>query len=172
MAILVTWHFVVVKLRSRRMSDEELFERFDAGTLPAADFHHREHVRVAFLYLCRYPALEALERFAIALKRFAVAAGKPGLYHATITWAFLMLIRERLAAVGEECQPSWTAFSNANPDLLDWKENILKKYYREETLASPQARATFVLPDKLASESTRPKTKNSNRKKSSHGNGI
>jgi hypothetical protein len=131
------------------MSDDELFERFGAGTLPVEDFHHREHVRVAFLYLGRYPALEALERFSLALKKLAASAGKPGLYHETITWAFLLLIRERLAAFGAEGRPSWTDFSNANPDLLDWKENILKKYYREETLASPQARATFLLPDNL-----------------------
>ena len=132
------------------MTDDELFRRFDAGTLPSGDFHHRDHVRVAFLYLCKYPALEALGRFSIALKKLAVAAGKPDLYHETITWAFMLLIRQRIAAAREDRHPDWTEFSNANPDLLDWKENILKRYYRSETLASPQARATFQFPDKLA----------------------
>ena len=36
-----------------------------------------------------------------------------------------------------------------NPDLLEWKNNVLRKYYSETTLASPLARSTFVLPDRL-----------------------
>jgi hypothetical protein len=54
----------------------------------------------SFLYLSRYPALEALQRFSTSLLRFAIARGKPGLYHETITWAFFLLIRERMARMG------------------------------------------------------------------------
>jgi len=38
------------------------------------------------------------------------------------------------------------------PDLLTWKDNILKKYYRKETLSSALARSTFLLPDKAVAE--------------------
>ena len=57
---------------------------------------------MAFLYLCRYPPLEALQRFSASLVKFATAHNKPTLYHETITWAFLLLIRERMARSGRQ----------------------------------------------------------------------
>ena len=75
------------------MTDQELREQFERGTLPNESFRHREHVRMAFLYLTEYPALRALQMFSEALQKFAVAHGKPQLYHETITWAYILLIR-------------------------------------------------------------------------------
>ena len=69
------------------MTDLELMEQFEDGTLPVEAFHHEEHVRVAFLYLSKYSVLDSLERFSGALRRFAERHGKAGLYHETITWA-------------------------------------------------------------------------------------
>ena len=126
------------------MTDAEFIAKFEACTLPNAEFHHRDHVRMAFLYLSRYPALEAVERFSAALRRFAAANAKPGLYNETVTWAFLFLIRERMAHANAR---SWLEFAGSNPDLLSWESNILKRYYRPETLSSEMAKSTFVLPD-------------------------
>jgi hypothetical protein len=122
-------------------------EKFEDGTLPIEAFHHQEHVRAAFLYLAKYRVLEAVERFSTALMRFAARNGKAGLYHETITWAYMLLIRERIARSGQE--QTWTEFRARNWDLLDWERPILKKYYREETLASDLARNAFVLPDRI-----------------------
>ena len=80
------------------MSDEELIHRFESDAV--ASFHHADHVRLAFAYLRQYPALQALEKFASALKRFAAARGKTRLYHETITHAYFFLIRERIARSG------------------------------------------------------------------------
>ena len=129
------------------MTDNELLQNFEAATLPAESFHHRDHVRVAFLYLCRYPALEALQRFSSLLEKFAIANGKPHLYNETVTWAFILLIRERIARSG--CRQTWVQFADANADLLTWQDNILKKYYREETLRSDLAKNTFLFPDRV-----------------------
>jgi hypothetical protein len=63
------------------MSNEELIRRFEADALPGDGFHHADHVQLAFAYLCEYPPLEALAKFATALKRFATARGKPQLYN-------------------------------------------------------------------------------------------
>jgi len=131
------------------MTDDELLASFEAARLPAAEFHHRDHVHVAFLYLCRHSALEAIERFSSALKRFAIANGKPNLYNETVTWAFVLLIRERMARA--KGTMTWPQFEEANADLLTWRDNILKKYYREETLASDLAKNTFLFPDKTGS---------------------
>ncbi|HEX9163514.1 MAG TPA: hypothetical protein VF980_17540 [Thermoanaerobaculia bacterium] len=122
------------------MDDRAFLEAFERCQL--AEFHHRDHVRAAWLYLSESPPLVALERFTASLKRFAAAQGKPGLYHETITWAYLFLIRERMRD-GE----TWDGFAERNPDLMQWKPSVLDRYYRAGTLASPRARETFVLPD-------------------------
>ena len=127
------------------MTDQELIEQFEDGTLPIEGFHHREHVRTAFLYLTKYPVLEALQIFSRTLRRFAETRGKPQLYHQTITWAYIFLIQERMARAGSK--QSWEEFARDNPDLLVWNDGILTRFYRSETLTSELARTVFLLPD-------------------------
>jgi hypothetical protein len=125
------------------MSDEELIHRFENGAVDS--FHHADHVRLAFVYLRQYPALQALEKFASALKRFASARGKTQLYHETITHAYFFLIRERMArSEGAD----WEEFARQNSDLLQWKDGILNRYYQQATLQSDLARTVFIFPDK------------------------
>ena len=123
----------------------QLVEGFEVGRGPGV-FHHADHVRVAFAYVVQFPLIEAVARFSAALKRFATAKGKPRLYHETITWAYLVLIRERWARAG--CVQTWDEFVRQNPDLLIWKDGVLAALYRRETLDSEFARDHFVLPDK------------------------
>ena len=128
------------------LSDDALLRAFEDGTIPPGSFRHRHHVRTAWVVLERRPVLEALARFTAGLRRLAAAAGKPGLYHETITWAYVLLVNERRAAGGAG---GWPAFAARNRDLLAWKPSVLEaRYYREETLWSDRARATFVLPDR------------------------
>lgn len=136
------------------ISDQELVERFEGLTLPANNFHHREHVRIAFLYLRRYPVQEALQAFCGGLRRFAAANGKANLYHETISWAYIFLIQERMARA--ERAQGWKEFADNNPDLLTWKDGILSRFYRAETLHSDLAKEIFLFPDKLFPETTSP----------------
>ena len=127
------------------MTGNQLIEQFENGATPAGSFHHADHVRLAFEYLTRFPVLLALEKFSTALQRYAAALGKAGLYHETITWAYLLLIRERMARADRS--QSWEEFAAGNPDLLLWKGGILDRLYRKQTLDSPLARTVFVFPD-------------------------
>jgi hypothetical protein len=126
--------------------DAEFIRRFESCELPPAEFPHREHARLAWLYLRLHPATAALERFSTGLKRYAAFNGKPRLYHETITWAYILLINERNARAGRA--QTWEEFAAANPDLLDWRNSVLKNYYREETLGSELAKTVFLFPDK------------------------
>ena len=130
------------------MQDEELLAKFDDCSLPLTSFRHEEHVRVAYLYLRKYPLLQVLEKFPANLQKFATAHGKTSLYHQTISWAYLFLIHQRLVAdldVSGGC--TWAQFKRRNRDLLDRSNPILQKYYAEETLASSVAREHFLMPD-------------------------
>ena len=129
------------------MTDEEFFEKFENATLSPKLFHHREHVKMAWLYLKKDELPAALAKFSASLKRFSSANGADNLYHETITFAFMAIINERLRASPDA--RGWEAFVEENPDIFDWKENVLKKYYREETLKSDFARRNFVFPDKF-----------------------
>lgn len=128
------------------MTDADFVGSFEECTLPGSAFHHRDHVRLGWIYLRRYSALEALTRFADGLKRFAAANGRPGLYHETITWAYLLLIHERMARTEAA---TWEEFAQRNPDLLVWNPSVLDRYYEKETLGSELARRVFVLPDRI-----------------------
>lgn len=125
------------------MTNQELIERFESDTL-AGEFHHAEHVRLAFAYLSECPVVEALDRFVNALKRFATLRGKPERYHQTITFAYFFLIHERMA---QKPDTGWDEFARRNADLLEWRPGILGRYYREATLKSDLARRVFVFPD-------------------------
>jgi hypothetical protein len=129
------------------LNDAEWIEAFERCAFPAGSFHHADHVKMAFFYLQKFTPLEALGRFSSSLAGFAAANGKPGLYNETITWAFLLIIRERIARA--DSSQTWAEFSSANADLLCWDDNILKKYYRAETLTSELAKKIFLFPDKL-----------------------
>ena len=125
------------------MTDDELVAGFESTQLPAEQFGHAEHVRVAWWYLRHFPLGEALTRFCAALRRFATAKGKPDRYHETITVAYMLLIAERL----DDCRgATWTEFQAANPELLAREPSILARYYPPEVLASDRARRVFVMP--------------------------
>jgi hypothetical protein len=128
------------------MTDDELIAAFESTTLPAEQFSHAIHVRVAWWYLKHSSLPAALGRFVTALQRFAAANGATRKYHETITVAYMLVIAERLAARPEA---SWDAFAAANPDLLVSKPSVLARYYSDERLMSDRARTTFVMPDRV-----------------------
>ena len=119
---------------------EEL-RAFETGALDPAQFPHSEHVRLGFEILGRYSFGEAICRFSRGLKSLAAKAGKPQIYHETITVAFLALINERRAT---EATQTWSEFKAKNADLFD--KRCLEKWYAAEQLGSDLARRTFCLP--------------------------
>ena len=114
---------------------------FPQGYVDGANFHHSDHVRVAFEMVRRHDFLEAAQTYARGLRAIAARAGNPDAYHETITIAFLALIAERA-----EGFDSYDAFAAANPDVLD--KSVLTRWYAPERLASAAARRTFLLPDR------------------------
>jgi|HubBroStandDraft_6_1064221.scaffolds.fasta_scaffold88679_2 hypothetical protein len=120
------------------IADPELLAAFEAGTVTS--FHHREHVRVAFAMLARDGDLAAAAlAFRAGLRRIAGTSGK---YHETLTWAYLVIIAERMHGRG---YASSSELLVDHPDLLD--RDLLAHYYDlGAILASPIARAVFVLP--------------------------
>lgn len=129
------------------MSDDDFIAELEACTLPEEQFHHADHLRAAWLYLTRLSTTEALARFPEVLRCYATSLGKPDRYHETITWAYLLLLNERIR--GPEMIATWEDFAAKHPDLFDWKNSILQRYYHPETLRSELARRVFLMPDRF-----------------------
>jgi len=129
------------------LDDRALLQAFRDTSLSASAFRHVDHVRIAWLYVREYGPVEAAPRFAADLQAFARAKGADGLYHATITGAYMALVAERQLDAPAE---TWDDFASAHPDLLTWKPGVLDRYYSAGRLWSATARAQFLLPDRLA----------------------
>ncbi len=130
------------------MSDEQLILQLEACTLPEEHFHHADHLHAAWVYLTRFGATEAIARFSDTLRRYAASQDKADRYHETITWAYLLLMNERMQCAEPRAE-TWEQFAAMHGDFFDGKNSILLRYYRQETLECGLARRVFVMPDKV-----------------------
>ena len=131
------------------MTDDDLIAAVDSRSLPLSAFTHSEHVHLAWSCLRRWPLLPAMREFRRMLIAFATHYGKPNLYHETVTFAYLLLVHERMARTPH--LTNWPAFSSEHPDLLSWHNGPFFDLYSAEILKDPSARAHFVLPAAHAS---------------------
>jgi hypothetical protein len=114
--------------------------------LAPGDFGHREHVRAAWTVLQVHDDFAvAAARLVSALRRFAAHCGRPERYHATLTFAWLALVAERLAQAGAGAL-DFAGFAARFPELFDSAPGVLARYYDPAVLAGDVARRTFVLP--------------------------
>jgi hypothetical protein len=143
------------------MGDDEFLRAFEACTFTRPEWTHEAHVRMAWLYLSRFPFVEALDRIRCGIRKLNAKIGQPDIthraparpfyrgsngdpngYHETITIAFARIIAGRLMPA-----ESYAEFRKRNPDLLDRKLPALMRHYSPALLRSPEARRAFVEPD-------------------------
>lgn len=129
-----------------QMNDRDFISAFEAATIPLEGWTHREHVRVAFLYLRALPFEEALDRLRSGIRALNRANGVQGTptsgYHETVTVAWARVIA---AAIAADSAPDFDAFAKLHAGLLN--KQLLRSYYSKERLLSPEARSSFVEPD-------------------------
>ena len=128
------------------MTDQELIERFELTPCRERFFSPRRPRAPALRLSLALPCLAGARSILRGAERFAAARGKSQLYHETYHDAqTLFLIRERMA---RSQIADWDEFARANPDLFTWKNGILARDHREETLHRYLARTIFLFPDK------------------------
>ena len=124
-------------------SDEAFLRAFEDLSFPADLFHHREHIRVAWLYLKSSDASRAAERMAAGIRRFANHQGATQKYHHTLTLAWMRLVA--VALVESPNANTFEEFVTAQPELCG--KNLLAKYFSDELLQTATAREAWVEPD-------------------------
>jgi hypothetical protein len=125
-------------------SDREFRQAFETGAYAPADFSHRAHVRLAYVYLVGAELEPALERYRAALQSFLSHHGIPATkYHETLTRAWILAVHHFMHRSPEAV--SAEDFIARNPLLLDGK--IMLTHYSADLLFSDAARAQFAEPD-------------------------
>ena len=129
------------------MDDAMLLGHFEGATLPMEQWGHREHVKVAYLYLLRHPFDEAVVRMRKSLQSFNAAHDVPDEltrgYHETLTQAWMRLVHVTLKVYGR-CDTA-DIFVDANSQLLSKRALLL--FYSRDRLLSADAKREFVPPD-------------------------
>jgi len=119
-------------------------DRFEAGEVKPSEFHHRDHLKLVYVYLCESSVQAANDKMRRSLTKFLkdndVPASK---YHETLTFAWTQAVKHFMAKAGAPA--SFDEFITADERLLD--TNIMLTHYERETLFSNRARSEFVQPD-------------------------
>ena len=102
------------------LSDPEFLAAFESGTLRADAFRHREHVRVAWIYLGAAEIDEATELMATAIRRFALHhTGTDAKFNETLTRSWMRVVARARAMTADAT--TFAAFAASNPMLFDRK---------------------------------------------------
>jgi hypothetical protein len=127
------------------LSDGQFIEQFESLELDPEHFDHLGHLRLAWLYLRRYPLAEAIERTTSGIETYADSLGATDKFRHTLTEAVVRIMAQRMA-VGQA--DTLDDFLADNPDLLQDLPGVLATHYSPETLRSEAARHGFVPPDR------------------------
>lgn len=126
------------------VEDQNFRREFEACTFPPAEFNHRAHLRLAYVYLSEHeidPAHQLMRRALLSfLEYHGIDVSK---YHATMTRAWIMAVRHFMEITPRA--ESFDDFIEKNPRMLDAK--IMMTHYSAEVLFSEEARAKFVEPN-------------------------
>jgi hypothetical protein len=120
------------------MTDHEFLHAFESGRLSPADFHHRDHLRLAWLQVNRLGLEAGSAAVAGGIRRFAEAHGQHSLYHETLT-------RFWVRVVAHASQPTFDFTLARHPMLL--RKDLPLAHWSRETLYGEAARSAWVQPD-------------------------
>jgi hypothetical protein len=126
-------------------TDETFAQAFLHGSLPPSQFHHRDHVRLAWYLVRQHGQEDAMRLITTSIRAFASQHGQATKYHETLTQFWVKLVAHVVKEHPEHA--SFEAFLAAFPHLLD--KSLPYRHWQRETMESPAARAHWVEPDLL-----------------------
>lgn len=118
-----------------------LVDRLERFLLAKEQFHHRDHLTVATVYLYAADFETAMDRMRASLKRFAAHHGVTGLYHETLTRFWLLQVEKYM----DHNQCLEASVRKVHEHLSD--KNRAFEYYSRERIESKEAKETWLMPD-------------------------
>jgi hypothetical protein len=129
------------------LNDAEFLQQFESAAWPYAEWHHRQHIKVAYLYLRRLSIEAASVHIRERIKAYNAAKqvkeSPLSGYHETMTQAWLRLVYFTLCEYGPAEHAE--SFYEQHPQL--WGVKVLRFYYTKERFTSAEAKAEFLAPD-------------------------
>jgi hypothetical protein len=125
------------------LSDDQFIVAMEQLSVANANFHHRDHIRLAWAYLRRNNVSLAGENLSNCIRRYATHNGAPHKYHHTLSLAWV-----RIVAAAMRLTPglqSFEPFAAAHPLLFDVR--LPWTFYSAARLATEAARISWVEPD-------------------------
>ena len=119
-----------------------LVDRLERCLLGKEEFHHRDHLAVAVVYLYTSDLETATDRMRASLKRFAAHHGVNGLYHETLTRFWLQQVEARLDR--RLCLAA--SVRKIQEQLGD--KNLAFEYYSRELINSHEAKQKWLPQDR------------------------
>ena len=128
------------------MQDEEFLSQFENCTLPKEYFKHKNHLRIAWLYLIKYDLNQAIDKVTAGILRYATSLGAAVIYHETLTRAWIHLVNQAMRQDGHgKTGGNFEQFITQHAYLLD--KTLPNQFYSSKQLDSEQARRSWVEPD-------------------------
>jgi hypothetical protein len=138
------------------ISDEafaELLDQFERGTLPKAIWTHAAHLAVATWYLASFPEGTAIDRVRTGIQHYNECVGTANTevsgYHETLTIFWLKMVWRFLEEKGNGGSKLDKVRSVV--EAFGGRRDLFKQYYSFDVVASREARARWVPPDRMVS---------------------
>ncbi|MEP4485506.1 MAG: hypothetical protein ABJ013_07760 [Halioglobus sp.] len=126
-------------------ADREFKNRVESCNFPVAEFDHKAHIRLAYVYLAENSTVETVHLVRDTLTALLRHAGvdPSQKYHETLTEAWVLAVSHFMRNTDDS--QSADDFIKKNTAMLDSK--IMMTHYSPEILFSDEARKAFVEPN-------------------------
>jgi hypothetical protein len=132
-----------VDLLPADLTDNQFIAAMEQLQISNANFHHRDHIRLAWAYLRNSDLPLAEQKVSHCIRRFAARDNAPRKYHHTIT-----LVWMRIVAAAMRLTPAihtFEEFAAAHPVLFNAR--LPWTFYSVASLSSDAARTAWLDPD-------------------------
>ena len=123
-------------------ADEGFLHALETGGIPNHAFHHRDHLRAAWLYVRQRGAPDAERAMLETILHFVSLHGHASKFHHTLTVLWVKLVA---AHVTHHVDATFDELLDLDGRLLD--KNLPLRFYSAGVLFSESARARWVEPD-------------------------
>lgn len=125
--------------------DLEFKDQVESSEFPVADFDHRAHIRLAYIYLSSNSTEKSVQLMRDTLINLLkhVGVDPSQKYHETLTEAWILAVHHFMNSTDNS--ESADEFIDKNKVMLDSK--IMMTHYSAEVLFSDEARKAFVEPN-------------------------
>jgi hypothetical protein len=123
-------------------ADDGFLRALETATIPNHAFHHRDHLRAAWLYVRQRGAADAERAMLDTIQHFALLHGHASKFHHTLTVLWVRLVA---AHVTHHVDATFDELLDLDGRLLD--KDLPLRFYSPNVLFSERARSRWVEPD-------------------------